>query len=216
VRGRLYSYYKCNDDRTSRAHRAPVHNAPYIPVEWIEETVWADVRQFLKNPGEVIERAREQMESDDETVELEERHADLASRLAAKHKERERWLHLYAQGHIPEDELEIHLADLRTQLENLKLLLSSVESDLASRREEARLVRDAEVWLLTLRERVGEVEEDTEDAFEKRRQLVKLLVAGITAGRDEDAKLDVRITYRFGPPTQEEDVFVGGVLNASK
>jgi hypothetical protein len=40
-------------------------------------------------------------ESDDETAELEVRHAaDLAFRLAAKHKERDRWLHLYAQDHI--------------------------------------------------------------------------------------------------------------------
>jgi hypothetical protein len=158
------------------------------------------VRQFLENPGEVIERIHAQMESDDETAELEERHTDLASRLAAKHKERDRWLHLYAQGHILEDELEIHLADLRTQLDNLKVLLSSVESDLASRREGARLVQDAEAWLLTLREHITEVEEDTEEAFEKRRQLVKLFVAGITARRDEDGHLDVRITYRFGPP----------------
>src|SRR5829696_3351167 len=74
ARGRLYSYYKCNDDRGSRAHRAPVHNAPYIPVEWLEEKVWADVGQFLKDPGEVLERVRAQMESDDETAELEERH----------------------------------------------------------------------------------------------------------------------------------------------
>ena len=213
ARARLYSYYKCNDDRGSRAHRAPVHNAPYVPVEWLEETVWADVRQFLKNPGEVLERVRSQMDSDDQTTDLQERHGDLATRLAAKHKERDRWLHLYAQGHILEDELELHLADLRTQLDNLKLLLAAVESDLDARREEVALAANAEAWLLTLRERLSEVEEDTEEAFEKRRALVKLLVAGITAGRDEDGELDVRITYRFGPPepAREEDMFVGGV-----
>jgi hypothetical protein len=196
--------------------RAPRGHAPNIPVRWIEETVCADVRQFLNNPGEVIERIRAQMESNEETAALEERHTNLATRLTAKHKERERWLHLYAQGHILEDELELHLADLRTQLDNLKMLLSSVESDLASRREEARLVQNAEAWLLTLRERMAEVEEDTDEAFEKRRQLVKLLVAGITAGRDEDGRLDVRITYRFGPPAPapEVDVLVYGVENS--
>jgi hypothetical protein len=196
----------------------PVHNAPFVNAQWLEETVWADVRDFLENPGEVIERVRAKMERDDQTAELEERHADLATRLAAKHKERDRWLHLYAQGHILEEELELHLADLRTQLDNLKLLLSSVESDLAARREEVELAESAEAWLLTLRERIAEVEEDTEEAFEKRRQLTKLLVAGITAGRDEDGQLDVRITYRFGPPepTHEEDMFVSGVQNSSR
>ncbi len=134
------------------------------------------MRQFLEDPGEVLERVRAQTESDDETAELEEGHANLASRLAAKHKKRDRWLHLYAQGLISEGELELHLADVRTQGDNRKLLLSSVESDLAAKREEVELAESTEVWLLTLRERLSEVEEDTEEAFEKRRQLVNLAV----------------------------------------
>jgi site-specific DNA recombinase len=132
-RGKKYPYYRCTDELTSRNLRAPRGHAPNIPARWLEETVWADVRQFLENPGEVLARVREQMESDDETAELEERHADLATRLAAKHKERDRWLHLYAQDHISEKELELNLADVGTQLDNLKLLLSSVESDLATK-----------------------------------------------------------------------------------
>jgi hypothetical protein len=27
-----------------------------VRAEWIEELVWSDVRSFLKNPGEVLER----------------------------------------------------------------------------------------------------------------------------------------------------------------
>jgi site-specific DNA recombinase len=194
----------------------PAWSRPHIPARWLEETVWADVRQFLENPGVVIERILAQMASDDETAQLEERHANLASRLTAKHKERDRWLHLYAQGHVSEEELEIHLADLRTQLDNLKLLLASVESDLQRWREEVELVQDAEAWLLTLKSRLSEVEEDTEEAFENRRQLAKLLVAGITAGTGEDGQLDVQITYRFGPPepSHEEDMFVARVQSA--
>jgi hypothetical protein len=80
------------------------------------------------------------------------------------------------------------------------LLLASVEGELALKREHAEVAETTEAWLLTLRERIHEVEGDSEEAFEKRRQLVKLLVAGITAGRDEDGGLDVQITYRFGPP----------------
>jgi hypothetical protein len=146
------------------------------------------------------------------------KHTSLETRLAAKHKERDRWLHLYAQDHISEQELEIHLADLRAQLDNLKLLLASVESDLARKHQEVGLASNAEAWLLALRERLTEVEQDTEEAFEKRRALAKLLVAGITAGRDEYGQLDVQITYRFGPPapSHEEDMFVTGVQSSSR
>jgi len=101
------------------------------------------------------------------TLPCKERHADLATRLAAKHKERDRWLHLYTQGHISEEVLELHLADVGTQLDNLKLLLSSVESDLATKHEQVELAESTEAWLLTLRERLSEVEEDTEEPFSK-------------------------------------------------
>jgi hypothetical protein len=48
------------------------------------------------------------------------------------------------------------------------------------------------------------------------RELVKLLVAGITVGKGEDGRPDVRITYRFGPPepSDEEAAFVTGVKDA--
>ena len=35
-----------------------------------------------------------------------------------------------------------------------------------------------------------------------RHQLVKLLVAGIEAGRDPNGRADLRITYLFGPPPE--------------
>ena len=48
------------------------------------------------------------------------------------------------------------------------------------------------------------VEEDTNEAFLARRQLAKLLVAGIAAGnRREDGGAEIRITYRFGPPPSD-------------
>ena len=100
TRGKKYAYYRCADSHPARAYRGPIHEAPYVPAEWLEEIVWADVRQFLENPGETLARVREQMGSDDDSTELEERRTDLTKRLACKHNERDRWLHLYAQGHI--------------------------------------------------------------------------------------------------------------------
>jgi len=37
-----------------------------VRAEWLEELIWSDVRRFLKNPGEVLERAREQLAADEE------------------------------------------------------------------------------------------------------------------------------------------------------
>jgi hypothetical protein len=36
-----------------------------VRAEWLEELVWSDVRRFLENPGEVLERLREQHDAAD-------------------------------------------------------------------------------------------------------------------------------------------------------
>jgi hypothetical protein len=130
------------------------------------------------------------------------------------------YIHLYAQRHISEEELETYLLDLKNQTENLRLLLGSVEDELCQKRAHQGLTEAAHAWLVALRERIAEVEEDTEEAFRVSRQLVKLLVQSITVGKKhEDGGIEVRITYRFGPPPgdgglqEEGGSFVGSLMN---
>jgi site-specific DNA recombinase len=167
---------------------------------WLEDLVWSDVRRFLENPGEVLERVREQHSSGDETGDLEARREDLAKRLAARQAEKYRYVRTYAQGHISEEELGVYLADLKNQTSNLRLLLESVEAELSQQRERAVLTDTTHAWLLSLRRRVAEVEKDTPEAFRERRQLVELLVESISVGKQDDERAEIQITYRFGPP----------------
>jgi hypothetical protein len=201
-KGKKYYYYTCHASRTNNFGKGRLHKASYVAASWLEETVWADVRAFLADPGEVLERVREQLGANDATDELETRQEELGRRLAAKQTEKDRYVHLYAQGHISEPELETHLLDLKDQTENLRLILSSVEAELYQKRAHRGITKAAHAWLVALRERIAEVEKDTEEAFRARRQLVKLLVQSITVGkRREDGSIEVRITYRFGPPS---------------
>ncbi len=163
------------------------------------------MRQFLEDPGEVLERVREQLGADDATDELETRREELSRRLAAKQAERDRYVRLYVQEHISESELEIYLADLKNQTDNLRLLIESVEADLSQSRERTELTDTTHAWLLSLRQRVAEIEEDNPEAFRERRQLVGLLVQSISVGkREEDGRTEIQITYRFGPPSTSE------------
>jgi hypothetical protein len=71
-----------------------------------------------------------------------------------------------------------------------------------------------------LRERIEEVEEDTHEAFQARRRLVKLLVESISADKPpEDGRTVIQITYRIGPPSASEgypeDSSVGSFKNGS-
>jgi len=219
-KGKRYSYYTCITNKPRRAVSTAPHGAPHVRAEWLEETVWADVREFLVNPGEVLERVREQMGSEDDTGDLEARRAELEKRLAAKQAEKDRFIRLYTQGHISEAELEVYLADLKDQTENLRLLVESVEADLSQQREQREVAETTHAWLVTLRKHLSKVEADTEEAYQTRRRLVELLVAGIRVGREGDGSPKIEITYRFGPPSvaagerdEEEEMFVGSAQN---
>ncbi len=182
------------------------HRVPNIPAGWLEDLVWADVRAFLADPGEVLERVREHMADEDDYAELEERRGSLKKRLAEAQAELNRLLNLYATGEIDAEWLTTHVRDREDRIDNLRLLIASVESDLAAREHDRLAAESAEAWLLTLRERIHEVEGDTPEAYRKRRELVKLLVEQITTSRDEVGRTRVEVRYRFGPPKERETV----------
>ena len=220
ARGKKYHYYRCVRRSQKLLPKGLPHRTASLSAPWLEDLVWQDVKRFLENPGEILKRVCEQLRSNDDTEELTRRRESLAKRLATKQSEKDRYVRLYAQGHISESELETYLTDLKNQTDNLRLLIESVETELSQRREHTELAQTTHAWLATLRERINEVEEDTQEAFRVRRQLVRLLVEGITVGeKREDGNTEVRITYRFDPPEGqdgEEDSVVDAKRNGSQ
>jgi site-specific DNA recombinase len=202
--GKIRYYYVCNDTRPQNQKKTARGHAPYVRAEWVEELVWQDVRRFLENPGEVLERLRAEIQGDGEGVALAERHADVARRLGQKETEKNRYVRMYAQGYLDDSELAIYLEDLKYQTQDLRLLLDSVEAEIAGIKEQQHLAETTGAWLSALRERIAEVEADTEEARATRRELVRLLVEIVEVDRTEEGKIRVRITYRFGPPSPPE------------
>jgi hypothetical protein len=208
---RRYSYYHCRGRLSAyQDKRKAEPGCPSVQARWLEGLVWADVRRYLHDPGEVLERVRGQRDGGRQSEDLEARRDSLAKRLAAKQAQKDRYVRLYARGEVlDEEELETYLADVANQVENLKLLISSTEADLARAEEDREVAASTEAWLLSLRENLREVEADTPEAFDKRRELVKLLVEGILVSRTEEGRPKVDITYRFGPSTEAAECVPG-------
>jgi hypothetical protein len=84
------------------------------------------------------------------------------------------------------------------------------------------LTNTTHAWLLSLRKRLEEVEDDTPEGFEKRKQLVGLLVESISLGKSQqERRAEVQITYRFGSPPAsafeaEEDLSMSVVKNGRR
>jgi len=121
----------------------------------------------------------------------------------------------YAQGHISEDELADYTADLKNQVDNLRLLITAIETDLAQKQQNRLAAKSIEAWLMTLRERLADLEADTEEARRSRRELARLLVKQITVGADEHGHTRVEIIYRFNPPSEAAPGSSHGVSNTS-
>jgi site-specific DNA recombinase len=195
-----YHKYVCTRWKKRYERRAMELDCPRVSGNWLERIVWADVKRFLSDPGEVLERVRAQLESEHDHADLEERRASLRKMLAAVEEEKARLIRSYAKGTLSEAELEITLPDVRNRIENLRLLIESVESDLAAREQDRLAAQNTKAWLRKLADNLEEVEGDTPAAFERRRELVRLLVQRITVGRDENGHTRAEITYRFAPP----------------
>src|SRR5829696_8688526 len=102
----LQIHMPCRNDETIRPARA-ARGCPWLDALWQENLVWHDIREFVENPGEVLERVKEQREERrTQTGELKERIASLTKRLATVQGEKDKYVKLYAAGHLDEGELE--------------------------------------------------------------------------------------------------------------
>jgi hypothetical protein len=183
--------------------------------------------------GEAVSSAlREQLRSEDSTADdaLEQRFEELEKRLVSKVSERERYARLFSKKLLDEGDEEAldHLLVLKNQVANLRLMLEAARAEQADSAAQRVIADTAKAYLMALRERTDEIEDDTPEAFIKRQQLVRLLVDGIALGKDEDGKTLVEVTYRFGPPKtaqpalpedygeleQADDIFVGVEQNS--
>jgi hypothetical protein len=183
--------------------------------------------------GEAVSSVlREQLRSEDSTADdaLEQRIEELEKRLVSKVSERERYARLFSKRLLDEGDEEAldHLLVVKNQVANLRLMLEAARAEQADSAAQRVIADTAKAYLMALRERTDEIEDDTPEAFIKRQQLVRLLVDGIALGKDEDGKTTVEVTYRFGPPKtaqpalpedygeleQADDIFVGVEQNS--
>jgi site-specific DNA recombinase len=215
-RVKKYHYYGRTSQRAERRSHATgktasiePHRAPSVSAPWLEQLVWSDVKRFITNPGEALRAVRQQLRSEGGAADdaLEQRVEELEKRLVSKVSERERYARLFSKGLLDEGDEEAldHLLDLKNQVANLRRMLEAARAEQADSAAQRVIADTTEAYLMALRERADEIEEeDTPEAFLKRQRLVRLLVERITLRKSEIGKTTVAITYCFGPPKSAE------------
>ena len=196
--GRRDYYYRCNGKQATRGiYGVKGQRCPSKGVRGpqLEQVIWADVEEFLRKPGVVIEHLQTRMRGEASNASKDrERLRRLQRLLEGKGTERNKIVGLYRKGLLNDAELAQQLeeidneaAGLTTQIDELERRLDGVDS--------RQVLENAEGLLTRLRKRL-----DEGLTWERKRQLLELLVGGIQIETLRDGPKPenvVNVTYRF-------------------
>jgi site-specific DNA recombinase len=200
--GSLMYYYRCGR-QVQRTGTRPEERcrSRMINADRIEAAVWADIKDFVADPGQPLETARGQLAGRlARAASAEQERGQLLSRLAEKDRERERALLLFRRGTTSVVEMDQALGEITRESTTLRAQLDALSSEVdVARAWEAR-VSSAASLLSSLGARVAAIEAD--DDAEARRALVAQLVAEATAteapGTGKRPRIEIDVTYVFG------------------
>ncbi|MBN1321626.1 MAG: recombinase family protein [Thermoleophilia bacterium] len=190
-------WYRCNG---YLRYRGPIEGkctSKAVKGEHLEPLVWADIENWLRNPGTILEELRSEATGNPSQALLEAERITLTAAVQEHLAERERVLYLFQRAFITTEELEERLKRLDTTTENLQQRLAALEP------QEAECIQPAQQDLLAaLRMRLDEGLSD-----EERQEIVQLLVRRITVFTDVSAegskKLRTIVEYRLPEPDLE-------------
>jgi site-specific DNA recombinase len=174
---RVDFYYRCAG-RSGSIHPEAKDRCRnrHVKAEWLEDLVWGDCQDFIANPGAALRLAKEQLAvRQEQSIDADQEKARLQKALAEKAWERDSILSLFRRKVITPDVAEQQLAEISQEETTLQRLLQEVRDQEAITVALADQYQQAETLLLSLQQDIG-------PDFDKKRQVVALLVRQITIG----------------------------------
>lgn len=197
-------YYRCNytvDHFTGDSSRRCIGRT--VKVALLDAYVWEQIRAFVFDPGEAIGEAQAELRKRmGQSAGVEAQRQAILGQIAAKDKERDRVLTLYRKGHITLDEVDEQMATIGREAAQLRAMAEAIKAqDEITQALEAQL-SETTAMLGQLRENFEEIERTND--FARKRQIVELLVRGITVHTEETEggkrRARVAVRFAFGKP----------------
>jgi site-specific DNA recombinase len=193
-----YAHYRCMGRNGSRFGGQPVCSNPQLRVADLDNAVWEDVCDLLRNPAKVraeYERRRHQTSGKKGSIHAEQ----LAKQVHKIEQGMSRLIDAYAEGVLEKTEFAPRLKVAKDRLARL-------QEEAHKEAEQQNQERELRLALGGLEEFAQQVTEGLEQAdWLKRREIIRGLVKRIEVGHQE-----VRIVYRVSPPP-----FVNGPTGAT-
>jgi site-specific DNA recombinase len=192
-------WYRCNGKQRARGFFGDQRCPSKAIASQVEESIWADIEHFLRDPGAVLEELAAQQSAQAENgdalaVEL----AAVERARAVKTAGRDLMLDLYRGGRIDRATLDRQFDNIAAEESQLDAHMARLRARLDQHTTAFAQLRSAEEWLKLLHARLAEPL-----TWERRRQLVEALVESIRVDTEEingRPRPRVRVTYCFGEP----------------
>jgi site-specific DNA recombinase len=192
-------YYRCGGrylthypNRTERCPSRTIHAA------WIEQIVWEDCRNFIRNPGEALASAQEQLKARKLQVSaMAQERATYLRALAEKGQERDRIMTMFQRGRLPLKDAEARLDAIAQEEATLRQQCAALDAQRALAEAAETHLGDSKRLLKQLQGRLADVEQRDDQVI--KRQVVECLVHGIRIDMDAQQQVIATITYAFSP-----------------
>jgi site-specific DNA recombinase len=190
-------YYSCGGKIASRS---PIHvkcQSKFIRAPALEDYIWAEIDDYLRNPGPVLAQlAKEMQSSQTEARGLEQERVSETVALSHKEDEKQRILDLYRHRYINETDLTRQLEKIAEEEAQLKARLAILDTTLQGQEAIQARLEDARDLLETLRQNLKD-----EFTWDEKRALVEILVLQIrvdTIGEGRAKRANITVDYAFG------------------
>lgn len=188
-------YYRCTGTVNYGRGRSCTNRQ--VRAQDIEQAVWGDIREFIKNPGKVADALKNLLASGKKDIEPVDRELERVEQaIEDKRAARARILSLLARALITGQEAEGQLKRLAAEID----LLSRRRDDLLTRLLESQHQRNQATDMAILLEKLSLLV----DSLPPKPEIIKLLVSRVevTTGEGEGKKtVRAAVYYRFRPET---------------
>jgi hypothetical protein len=187
-------YYRCGQQTHSGRCNAKRLNAIKL-----EDFVWQECCNWIRNPGEYLAKAHEQLQKRlQQTVNVDEQRSQLQQALHTKATERERAITFGIRGTINEAELERQLAVIDQESIAIQAELRKLDSQKEVTTVLEQRYHDQETLLTTLHENLDAIIAAKDQ--EMIRQIIERMVASISAvthGTGHHKEAEVTVLFFF-------------------
>ncbi len=175
-------YYRCFG---MSVHKLECRRPGFIKAEHLEEFVWNEVKKMVQHPGLIVAGIESLNTQEDDGWDKEIERAE--RELNRVQSEEDRAIRLYVSGKITEAQLDHQRKFITERLETLRAELGDYQAQQRALAEKRILMENIVAWAGKVRDRLDDV------PFEKRQDILKLLLDQVVIDRDNNVRLTLGI-----------------------